>query len=116
MTYKAISQLSAVRQERQVSKEVQKGLKLKDENIHTRHILIPEKVEFSPKSNKWNKGKHFLMLKAIPHNEDMLLIPMPLVTQQVSRAEITGDGRRGVQRALESRAGSAVLREEKPQR
>ena len=56
------------------------------------------------------------MLKAITRNEDMLLIPMPLVTQQASRAEITGDGRRGVQRARESRAGSAVLREEKPQR
>ena len=58
--------------------------------------MIPDKVEFSPKSNKWNKEKHSLMLKAITHNKDMLLIFTHLTTQQVCQAEII-DERRNMQ-------------------
>lgn len=40
--------------------------------------------------------KTFLMLKAIIHNEDMLLIFMHLITQKVCQAEIIGDERRNL--------------------
>ena len=56
--------------------------------------MIPDKVEFSRKSNKWNKEKQFLMLKAITHKEDTLLIFMHLTTQHVCQAEVIEDERR----------------------